>query len=95
MKLNISKAFKIAMSDMNEDLALVWKPVTDYIVDNTLQDLAVKFSNNVLEHDRPLYSNVDWNQPVSTTYLFTKEQKQLNKELGLTNTKTLNKFYKL
>jgi hypothetical protein len=93
-KPNTRKIFEIAMADMNDELSLVWKPVKDFIIDNTLNDLAVKFSKNWLEHDRVICSNFDWQQPVSRTYLDTKEQRKLNKELGLTKTETINKFYK-
>ena len=70
--LKLKDAFKLAMADMTDELCLSWQPVTDYVIDNTLYDLAVKFSNNWLAHHRVLYSNVDWKQPVSKTYLNTK-----------------------
>ena len=57
--LKLKDAFKLAMNDMTDELCLAWKPINDYIIDNTLQDLAVKFSNNLIEHDRVLYYNVD------------------------------------
>ena len=38
------------MADMNDELSLVWKPVEDFIIDNTLNDLAVKFSKNWVSH---------------------------------------------
>lgn len=91
--LKLKDAFQLAVNDMNDELCLAWKPVSDYVIDNTLHDLAVKFSNNLIEHDRVLYYNVDWKQPVSITHLNTKEQRQLNKELGITKKETINKFY--
>jgi len=92
--LKLKDAFKLAMNDMTDELCLAWKPVTDYVIDNTLQDLAVKFSNNLIEHDRVLYYNVDWQQPVSKTYLNTKEQRQLNSKLGITKSKGIINWYK-
>ena len=67
--LKLKDAFQLAVNDMTDELCLAWKPVSDYVIDNTLHDLAVKFSNNLIEHDRVLYYNVDWQQPVSKTYL--------------------------
>ncbi len=92
--LKLKDAFKLAMNDMTDELCLAWQPVTDYVIDNTLHDLAVKFSNNFIEHDRVLYYNVDWQQPVSKTYLNTKEQRQLNSKLGITKNKGIINWYK-
>jgi hypothetical protein len=92
--LKLKDAFKLAMNDMTDELCLAWQPVNDYIIDNTLQDLAVKFSNNLIEHDRVLYYNVDWQQPVSKTYLNTKEQRQLNSKLGITKNNEIMNWYK-
>ena len=92
--LKLKDAFKLAINDMTDELCLAWQPVTDYVIDNTLQDLAVKFSNNLIEHDRVLYYNVDWQQPVSKTYLNTKEQRQLNSKLGITKNKGIINWYK-
>jgi hypothetical protein len=92
--LKLKDAFKSAMNDMTDELCLAWQPVTDYVIDNTLYDLAVKFSKNWLEHDRVLYSSVDWKQPVSKTYLDTKEQRNLNKELGITKSNEIINWYK-
>lgn len=92
--LKLKDAFKLAMNDMTDELCLAWQPVNDYVIDNTLNDLAVKFSNNLIEHDRVLYYNVDWQQPVSKTYLNTKEQRQLNSKLGITKSKGIINWYK-
>ena len=93
-KPNTRKIFEIAMADMNDELSLVWKPIEDYVLCHTLYDLSVKFSKNWVMPYIPLTSTLDFWQPVSRTYLDTKEQRKLNKELGLTKTETINKFYK-
>jgi len=94
-KPNTKKIFNIAMADMNDELSLVWKPIEDYVLCHTDYDLSVKFSKNwVMPYSR-LTSSLHFWHPVSKTYLDTKEQRQLNKELGLTKTETINNFYKL
>jgi len=92
--LKLKDAFKLAINDMTDELCLAWKPVSEYVIDNTLNDLAVKFSNNLIEHDRVLYYNVNWQQPVSRTYLDTKEQRNLNKELGITKSDDIKNWYR-
>jgi hypothetical protein len=82
--LKLKDAFKLAMADMTDVLCLE----APKLVHSVERSCEVGFEYQVL------YSWVDWSQPVSKTYLNTKEQRQLNKELGITKAETLNKFYR-
>lgn len=94
-KINTRKIFNIAMADMNEEYALVWKPITNYIIVEK-GDTKYKATPNALFPNRPITSpsDLDLDYNCTSTYLYTKEQRNLNKDLGLTKIETINKFYK-
>ena len=82
--LKLKDAFKLAMADMTDVLCLE----APKLVHSVERSCEVGFEYQVL------YSWVDWQQPVSKTYLNTKEQRQLNHELGITKSKEIINWYK-
>ena len=82
--LKLKDAFKLAMADMTDVLCLE----APKLVHSVERSCEVGFEYQVL------YSWVDWSQPVSKTYLNTKEQRQLNKELGLTKSDDIKNWYR-
>jgi len=82
--LKLKDAFKLAMADMTDVLCLE----APKLVHSVERSCEVGFEYQVL------YSWVDWQQPVSKTYLNTKEQRQLNSKLGITKNKGIINWYK-
>ena len=82
--LKLKDAFQLAMADMTEVLCLE----APKLIHSVERSLEIGFEYKVL------YSWVDWSQPVSKTYLNTKEQRQLNKELGITKINDIKNWYK-
>lgn len=82
--LKLKDAFKLAMADMTDVLCLE----APKLVHSVERSCEVGFEYQVL------YSWVDWSQPVSKTYLNTKEQRQLNKELGITKSNEIKNWYR-
>ena len=82
--LKLRDAFKSAMADMTDALCLE----APKLVHSVERSCEIGFEYQVL------YSWVDWKQPVSKTYLDTKEQRNLNKELGLTKSNEIINWYR-
>ena len=82
--LKLKDAFKLAMDDMTDVLCLE----APKLVHSVERSCEIGFEYQIL------YSWVDWQQPVSKTYLNTKEQRQLNHELGITKSKGIINWYK-
>ena len=82
--LKLKDAFKFAMNDMTDELCLE----APKLVHSVERSCEVGFEYQVL------YSWVDWKQPVSKTYLNTKEQRNLNKELGITKSNEIINWYR-
>ena len=82
--LKLKDAFKLAMDDMTDVLCLE----APKLVHSVERSCEIGFEYQIL------YSWVDWQQPVSKTYLNTKEQRNLNKELGITKIKGIINWYK-
>ena len=82
--LKLKDAFKLAMDDMTDVLCLE----APKLVHSVERSCEIGFEYQIL------YSWVDWQQPVSKTYLNTKEQRNLNKELGITKSKGIINWYK-
>ena len=93
-KVKTRKAFQCAISDINKEFNLIWKPIQDFVIINNELGLRYKATPNSIMPNKPILSPYDLWRGVSREYLDTKEQRQLNKNLGLTKTKGLNKWYK-
>jgi len=93
-KVKTRKAFQCAIADMNKELNLIWQPIKDFVIINNELGLRYKATPNALMSNKPILSPYDLWRDVSGADLDTKEQRHLNKSLGLTKTQGLNKWYK-
>ena len=94
-KVKTRTAFKCAITDMNKEFNLIWQPIQDFVLINNELGLRYKATPNALMPNKPILSPYDLWSVVSGAHLDTKEQRQLNKNLGLTKTKELSQWYKL
>ena len=69
----------------------------DYVLIDTLYDFKKKFSANDIFEDRELFfhqKTFGYDEVVGATHLNTKEQRNLNKLLGLNKIETFKKYYR-
>ena len=98
-KLNrtyVRKAFDYAIADIKEEYKMFSDNI-DYVLIDTLYDLKKKFSANGIYEDRELFfhqKTFGYDEVVGATHLNTKEQRNLNKLLGLNKIETFKKYYR-